>query len=197
MVHGPAYKVDYRRKRAGLTNYKKRLKLLTSEKPRLVVRKSNNATQCQIVQYSADGDRTIVSASSLDLKKYGFKGHAGSLPAAYLTGMMCGLKAKKQKVTEAILDTGLYRSTPGSRIYAAVKGAIDSGLKVPIDESMLPQERRLQGYHIADYAKLIKAKAPEQYEKQFSKMLTAKFEPEQMVEHFQEAKKRIVGEFAR
>ena len=168
MAYGPSYKVDYRRKRKGLTNYKKRLKLLSSGKPRFVVRKSNNATVCQIITYDATGDKTVVAASSLELKKYGYKGHTGNLSAAYLTGLMCGLKAKKQNIVEAILDLGLYHSTKGSSIYAALKGLVDAGIKIPHNEKIIPEERRIKGYHIADYAKVLKAKDPQKYEKLFS-----------------------------
>ena len=196
MAYGPSYKVDYRRKRKGLTNYKKRLKLLSSGMPRFVVRKSNNATTCQIILYAENGDKTLVSASSLDLKKYGYKGHTGNIPAAYLTGLVCGLKAKKGKIKNVILDIGLYRSTKGSNIYAAVKGAVDGGLNIPFDEKVIPQERRIKGHHIEDYAKVLKAKEPERYERLFSEMIQRKLEPERMVEHFEEIKKRIISEFS-
>ena len=196
MAYGPAYKVDYRRKRKGLTNYRKRLKMLSSGKPRLVVRRSNNAITCQIISYDAKGDKTIVAASALDLKKYGYKGHTGNIPAAYLTGYMCGLKAKKHKIMEAILDIGLYRSTKGANLYAALKGAVDAGIKIPHNEKIMPEERRIRGHHIADYAKILKAKEPQQYEKIFSGLLKNKMLPEQMVEHFEEVKKKITGELS-
>lgn len=197
MAHGPTYKVDYRRKRKGLTNYRKRLKLLKSGLVRFVVRKSNNSTICQFVEYHEKGDKTLASFSSLQLKKYGYKGHTGNVPAAYLSGLACGLKAKKLKINNAILDTGLYTSTKGSVIYAALKGALDAGIKIPFDEKILPEERRIKGYHIADYAKVLKAKEPEKYEKLFSKLLANGFQPENMVEHFEDIKKRIIGEFSR
>ena len=41
--------IYYRRKRSGLTNYKKRLSLLLSKKPRLVIRKSLNNMVAQVV----------------------------------------------------------------------------------------------------------------------------------------------------
>lgn len=195
-MRGPKYIVKYRRRRKGLTNYKKRLALLKSGKLRFVVRKSNNATTCQIIEYYPDGDKTLISSSSLILKKYGYKGNCGNVPAAYLTGLMCGLKAIKKGINEAILDAGLYTLTKGSRIYAALKGAIDSGLKIPHDEEILPKERIVQGYHIQNYAKILKEKDPENYEKRFSKILKRGLEPEKFVEHFLEIKKRIIGEFS-
>jgi len=41
----------------------------------------------------------------------------------------------------------------GSRVFAALKGAVDAGLKVPHSESILPDESRIKGEHIAAYAK--------------------------------------------
>lgn len=196
MADKPTYRVEYRRKRKGLTNYQKRLRLLKSGKVRLVIRRSNNAIQCQMMEYKEKGDKTLVSATSLLLPKYGYKGHTGNVPAAYLAGYMCGLKAKKAGIKEAILDTGLYHSTKGSRIYAALKGVIDAGVQMPANEKILPEERRIQGYHIANYAAVLKAEKEEEYEKIFFKILERKLEPEKFVEHFQEVKKRLSGEFA-
>jgi large subunit ribosomal protein L5e len=36
------------------------------------------------------------------------------------------------------LDTGLRRTTTGSRIFGALKGAIDGGLSIPYSESRFP-----------------------------------------------------------
>lgn len=194
MANKSTFRVAYRRSK--LTNYHKRLRLLKSGKTRLVIRKSNNATLCQMVDYTDKGDKTLVTATSLDLPKYGYKGHTGNIPAAYLTGFMCGLKAKKKKIAEVILDTGLYRSTKGSVIYAALKGVIDGGIKIAADPKIFPEERRIKGYHIANYGAVLKAKKPEEYERLFFKMLEKKLEPEKFVEHFDEVKKRINGEFS-
>jgi large subunit ribosomal protein L18 len=78
----------------------------------------------------------------------------GNVPAAYLTGLLAGKKAKRLNVNEAILDIGLQNSTKGSRIYAAVKGIIDSGVNVPHDVEMLPKEDRLTGKHIVGANKI-------------------------------------------
>jgi len=42
-----------------------------------------------------------------------------------------------------IVDLGLGKSLSGSVQYAAVKGAIDSGLNIPCSEEVLPNESRL------------------------------------------------------
>ena len=61
MAHGAKYRVPFRRRREGKTDYRKRLKLLLSRKPRLVVRKSLNNIIAQIVEYDEKGDRVVVS----------------------------------------------------------------------------------------------------------------------------------------
>lgn len=145
----PTYKIQFRRRRKGQTNYKSRLKLLKSDKPRLVVRRSLKYIRAQIVEYDAEGDKTIVSAISSELRGLGWKFACDNLPAAYLTGLLIGKRAKEKKVGEVVLDSGLYKSTRGSRIYAVVKGALDAGLKVPHDAEMLPSDERVNGKHIA------------------------------------------------
>ena len=65
------YTVQFRRKRKGLTNYWKRLSILTSNKPRLVVRKSLKNIQAAIIVYGKKGDIVKVSSHSSNLKKFG------------------------------------------------------------------------------------------------------------------------------
>lgn len=196
MADKSTYRVAYRRRRKGLTDYKKRLTLLKSGRTRLVIRLSNNAVQCQMVNYDEKGDKTLVTATSLTLPKYGYKGHTGNMPAAYLTGFECGLKAKKKGLKNAILDTGLYASKKGSRIYAALKGVIDAGVEMAANEKAFPEERRIKGYHIANHAAILNKENPQEYEKLFFKILERKLEPEKYPEHFEEVKKRLSGEFA-
>jgi large subunit ribosomal protein L18 len=100
-----------------------------------------------------DGDRTLVAANSAELESYGFKGSTSSTPAAYLTGMLFAVKAKKAEHGRAILDIGLNRATPGARVFAALKGAVEAGLEVPHGEKILPSDERAKGAHIAAYNK--------------------------------------------
>jgi len=149
MPRGKTHIVPHRRRREGKTDYRLRLSLLKSGKPRLVVRKSSKNIVCQIVQYDKGGDKVAASADSRNLKKYGWNGHCGNLPAAYLTGLLCGTNAKKAGVKDAIFDIGLYASVKGSRLYAALKGAVDSGLSIPHSEEALPKQERIEGRHTA------------------------------------------------
>ena len=141
--------MPFKRRRLGKTNYRKRLKLLLSGKPRLVVRRSLKYIRAQIVEYSKEGDKTIASAESRELKKMGWNFACDNIPAAYLTGLLIGKRALEKGVKEAVLDMGLYSSTKGNRIYALVKGATEVGLKVPGDEGMFPSDERIRGEHIA------------------------------------------------
>ena len=186
------YVVTERRRRKGLTDYRQRLALLKSRKPRLVIRKSSNNITCQVIEYSREGDKTIVSVNSNSLSKYGWKGHSGNLPGAYLVGLLCGVEARKRKVNDAVMDSGLFISTPGSRIYSALRGALDSGLEIPHSEEILPKEERFNGSHIAEYSKRIKSENPKDYEKRFSAYLKKGVSPENLPGHFDEVKKKIL-----
>jgi large subunit ribosomal protein L18 len=164
MKHSPTYTMPFKRRRLGKTDYTNRLKLLTSKKPRLVVRRSSNYIKAQIINFDKIGDKTLASASSQELKKMGWKFSTNNLPASYLTGMIIAKKAGKKGVKEAVLDSGLYASTKGNRIYALVKGAIDGGLKVPINEEILPTEDRIKGMHISSNQEKFKD-LPQEFEK--------------------------------
>jgi large subunit ribosomal protein L18 len=119
----------------------------------MVVRKTNRHIIIQLVTAEMDGDRTLVAANSAELESYGFKGSTSSTPAAYLTGMLFAVKAKKAEHGRAILDIGLNRATPGARVFAALKGAVEAGLEVPHGEKILPSDERAKGAHIAAYNK--------------------------------------------
>lgn len=148
MAKGPTYKVKFRRRREGKTNYYRRRRLLLSRKPRLVVRKTNTRTIVQVVNAQVTGDVTLASAISSELTNYGWNAGIGNLPAAYLTGLLAGRRALERGVTTAVLDLGLHPPIRGSKIYAALKGAVDAGLEIPHNPEILPSEDRLTGKHI-------------------------------------------------
>ena len=152
-MNSKKFTVQFRRKREGKTNYKKRLKLLLSGKPRLVIRAFLKNISAQIIEYAPKGDKVIASAAGKELEAIGWKLNKGNIPAAYLIGLLVGKKAVEKGVKEAILDAGLKNPTKGSRVYACLKGAIDSGLKVAHSEEIFPDESRIKGEHIAKYKK--------------------------------------------
>lgn len=150
MSDSPIYKVKMRRRKELKTDYRKRLAFLKSGKSRLVVRKSNNSFLAEFMEYNTTGDKTVVSFSARALKKLGWKGHCGNIPAAYLTAYACSKKAMKAGLKEAIFDMGLASPVHGGRIFAALKGAIDAGVKIPADAVVFPADERINGSHIKE-----------------------------------------------
>jgi len=152
MATGPRYSVPMRRRREVRTDYHQRLRLLKSGKPRLVARVSNRHVRAQLVTPGGDGDETHAAASSEELADYGWEAATGNLPSAYLTGYLAGRRAVDAGVTEAVLDIGLRTATPGNKAFAVQEGAIDAGVEIPHNESVLPEWSRTRGEHIAAYA---------------------------------------------
>jgi len=141
------------------------------------------------------GDKVLVAADSNELvKRFGWLGNRSNLPAAYLTGLLCGFKALRSRVKEAVLDIGLQSPTKGAKIFAVLKGVLDAGVLVPHDEEILPSEERIQGQHIVAYAKQL-ASNPEVYQARFSEQLSRGLPPEQLAEHFFSVKEKIVSSF--
>ena len=139
-------KLDKRRRLEGKTNYTKRLILLKSSVPRLVVRKSARYITLQIIESKHEQDKIVKVVSSKDLLKKGWPaqkvGSLKSLGAVYLAGFMLGKKIGSDK--KVILDSGLIPNTKGSRVYAAVKGVSDAGVDIPYDEKVIPSIERIE-----------------------------------------------------
>ncbi len=141
--------VLYRRKREAKTNYAKRLKLLFSQKPRVVVRFTNTKIIAQVVSFTQKGDVVTAAVDSSSLSKMGWKSSLKNFPAAYLTGVLIGKKAQEKGCKEAIMDTGFKNPQKGGKVYAFVKGVVDSGLQVPHSEEIYPAEDRIAGKHLS------------------------------------------------
>ena len=151
MATGSRYRVRFRRARMGKTDFRARKQMLISGKPRFVVRKSLKNMLTQVIVPGENGDVTLVSANSRELKKYGYNGSTGNVTSAYLTGMLLGYRAQKKGNSGAILDIGLYQATRGGRIFAALKGAVDAGMDIPHDPEIFPSEERIMGKHVDEY----------------------------------------------
>ena len=186
------YTVSFRRKRQGRTNYRKRLKILLSNKFRFVIRKSLKNFQASVIEYNPKGDRILFTISSNALNKLGWNYGGGNLPSAYLVGLLAGKEAIKKGIREAVLDVGFNISTKGSRLYAALAGAIDAGLKIPLNTEILPPKERIAGEHIAKYAHSLKNDTSK-YNKQFSNYIKKGLDPGDILKHFNEVKNKING----
>ena len=195
MATGPRYRVPFRRRREGKTNYRLRRALVLSKQPRLAVRGTLNHMIAQIIKAKVTGDEVVVSAHSRELTKtYGWQGSCGNVSAAYLTGLLCGYRAVAHGVKKAVLDIGLRAPSRGARAFAALKGVLDAGVTVPHGENVLPDEKRIHGQHIVDYANLLSSN-PEEYQKRFSKYLSRGLRPEKFSDHFSLIREKIVSSF--
>lgn len=183
-------RIEYRRKREGKTDFKKRCRLLLNGKPRLVIRRSLKNINVQIINYTEKGDKIVAAANSKELeKKFGWKFGRNNLPASYLTGYLAGKNAVKKGVKEAILDIGMYGNIKGGKFYSALKGALDAGLKIPCSNKIFPDEDAIKGSTIANYAKQLLKEGS--YEKIFSAYVKKGVKPEEMPKYFEEIKKKI------
>jgi large subunit ribosomal protein L18 len=149
----------------------------------------------QIINAKVIGDEVVVSAHSSELTKtYGWQGGCGNVSAAYLTGLLCGYRAVAHGVKKAVLDIGLQSPSRGARVFAALKGVLDAGVTLPHGENVLPDEKRIHGQHIVDYANLLSSN-PEEYQKRFSKYLSRGLRPEKFSDHFSLIREKIVSSF--
>ncbi len=194
MAKNANYRVALRRRREGKTDYQARKALVISRRLRLVTRGSLKNANVQIIQAKPEGDFVLASANSQELTKlFGWKAPTGNIPAAYLTGLLCGLKAKSKGVKEAILDIGLVAPTKGARVFAMLSGVVDAGVSVPHSDEKLVKER-YKGDQIAKYAKKLGAGSDE-YNKKFSAYIAAGVAPEKLPEHFTKVKADIIASF--
>jgi len=163
----------------------------------------------------------MTAAYSHELKKYGIKAGLKNYSAAYATGLLIarrvltllGLSESYTGQTKpdgkyfivdetgerrpfyVLLDVGLNRTTTGSKIFAALKGAADGGLEIPHGKEMKPfpgynsstgkfDSRVLRKYifggHVAEYMKKLKEDDPDAFKRQFSDYIKAGVAAEQI-----------------
>ncbi|MBU0591406.1 50S ribosomal protein L18 [Candidatus Micrarchaeota archaeon] len=138
---GPSFRVSFRRRYEGKTNFAKRLALIKSGKTRMVVRRSNKNIVVQFVDFYPNGDKTILTINGNHLAKTYKWQPKRNVWTAYLVGLMAGKLAQKKGIKEFVLDMGMYVPSKGSIFFAALKGAVDSGLKSKIDNDKVPGDK--------------------------------------------------------
>jgi large subunit ribosomal protein L18 len=188
LAHSSRYKLAFKRRREGKTDYGARLNLIGLDKSRLVVRITNQHTIAQIINVGENGDETVISAHSKELQKLGWLGSGKNTSAAYLTGFLLAKKALEAGVKKAVLDIGLQTNTKGAKIYATLKGAVDGGLNVPHNDKVLPTDERIRGEHVASYAESL---SDEEAEKRFSGYIKNGLSPKDLPDHFESIKQKI------
>merc|ERR1712006_8433 len=104
----------------------------------------------------------------------------------------------------ALLDVGLKRTTLGSKIFAAMKGAFDGGLEIPHNEKKFygydadekeydaeANRERILGGHVSTYMNSLEEEEPEEFEEKFKKYIKAGFTADDMEEKYLAVHKAI------
>jgi large subunit ribosomal protein L18 len=136
-----------KRRKQSKTDYLKRIKLLKSRKPRLVFRKTNKYIIAQYIISKEARDSVKIGINSKILLKYGWPkekvGSLKSLSASYLIGYLMGKRILKDKLEEPIIDFGMIRTIHKTKVFAFLKGLVDSGLNIKYKEETFPKEERI------------------------------------------------------
>ncbi|XP_065860802.1 large ribosomal subunit protein uL18 [Euphorbia lathyris] len=89
------FQVKFKRRRAGKTDYRARIRLINQDKNkyntpkyRFVVRFTNKDIVAQIISASITGDMVLASAYSHELPRYGLQNGLTNYAAAYCTGLL-------------------------------------------------------------------------------------------------------------
>ena len=204
-------KTDYQARRHLVTQDKNKY---GTPKYRLVVRFTNKDLTCQIVYSKVQGDVVLAAAYSHELSRYGIKVGLTNYAASYATGLLLARRVLKKlgldkhyagkkevdgemyqvehmedspRPFRCYLDVGLVRTTTGSRVFAALKGAADGGLDIPHNEKRFvgfsKETKKLDagvlrahifGTHVADYMRELENSDPDAFKRQFSKYIEAK-----------------------
>jgi len=210
-------KTDYRARKRLVAQDKNKY---NSPKYRLVVRISNSDITTQIIYAKIEGDHVLAAAYSHELPRYGMPVGLTNYSAAYATGLLLSRRlltklklADKYKGNQnvdgsdynveeladgprpfrAFLDVGLHRTTTGSKVFAAMKGACDGGLDVPHSETRFVGydkegkalkaeilKKHIFGGHVAEYMKSMREENPSKFQKQFSDYTKSNIKPDEL-----------------
>jgi large subunit ribosomal protein L18 len=96
---------------------------------------------------------------------------------------LAGGRAIEAGLSEAVLDIGLNTATPGNKVFAVQEGAIDAGLEIPHNESVLADWSRNRGEHIAAYA-----------EQRDDALYAGEFDATTLPDHFDAVRERLLEE---
>jgi len=203
-------------------------------KYRFVVRFTNKDIICQVISSKIKGDICHCAAYAHELPRYGLKVGLTNYSAAYCVGLLCARRLLKKfnldgnfegtaEVTaeyedsyvhgndedgpnafHALLDVGLKRTTLGSKIFAAMKGAFDGGLEIPHSEKKFygydeeekaydaeANRSRILGGHVSTYMESLEEEQPDEYAKKFSRFIKAGVTADGMEEMYLNVHKAI------
>merc|ERR1711871_1549566 len=224
-------KTDYYARKRLVTQDKNKF---GTPKYRFAVRFTNKDIICQVVSSKIKGDICHAAAYAHELPRYGCSVGLTNYSAAYCVGLLCarrlltkyGLADKFEGTEEvtaefedcfvigededgpsafhALLDVGLKRTTLGSKIFAAMKGAFDGGLEIPHNEKKFygydadekeydaeANRERILGGHVAQYMNSLEEEEPEEFAEKFKKYIDAGFTADEMEDKYLAVHKAI------
>jgi len=203
-------KTDYYARKRLIMQDKNKYK---TPKYRFVVRFTNKDVVCQIIAADLTHDVVLAAAYAHELPRYGVKLGLTNFAAAYCTGLLLARRVnakfnlKYEGTTDvngeefhvepeeegprpfkALLDVGLARTTTGSKVFGALKGAADGGLHVPHNDRRFPGSKKEGGEfvgspetvrkyifagHVGDFMKHLQEDDEERHNKQFKRYVDA------------------------
>jgi large subunit ribosomal protein L18 len=184
------YTSTLKRIRKHKTNYRKRAALLIGRHSFITIKLSDQNVAAQVLRPTPSGDIVMASAHSRELRNLGWKGSLNNLPACYLTGLVLGKKILERGTQDAVLYTGKDQFT--TRVAACLKGIVEAGVNIPVSEESLPDDFRISGQHISEYAKLLSSDKTK-YSARFSQLLKEGLNPEDYPSHFEEIRMKLSG----
>ncbi len=184
--------VPFRRKREERTDYHRRLKLLKSGKPRLVLRLTNRHLIAQMIDFDSSGDKVLFGTTSKILSKFNWHFSKNNISAAYLFGLYVGKLCQKHNVIDFVIDLGLKKFQKKGKISAFLKGLADVGIETSHDTEVFPDEERISGKSIMEFAKSLKESDPDRFNKQFSAYVSQGLDVLKLSDTFEKAKTKIM-----
>lgn len=225
-------KTDYHARRKLVTQDKNKY---NAPKYRLVCRITNRRIICQIAYSTIQGDRILCAADSTELAKYGMPCGFTNYAACYATGLLVARRAldivgladaisgveectaeefhveeedHERTPFKCILDVGLIRTIPGSRVFGILKGAVDGGLHVPHSVKNFPgfteaekgeqytydagaHLERIIGTHVQEFMENLQEEDPERYKVAFAKYIENDIEPDGLTDLYKEVHEKI------
>jgi len=225
-------KTDYHARRKMIVQDKNKY---NEPKYRLICRITNKKIICQIAYATIQGDKMVTQATSTELTKFGLPVGHTNYAACYATGLLIARRAlsivgladaitgveeataeefhveeedNERRPFKVILDVGLIRTIPCSRVFGILKGAVDGGLHIPHSVKNFPgftagdkksqyeydasaHLERIQGTHVQEFMENLQEEDPERYKQAFAKYIEADIEPDALPDLVKEVHEKI------
>jgi len=223
-------KTDYKARLNMLSQAKNKF---NAHKYLLVVRLSNRDICSQITIATISGDKVICSCYAHELSSYGLGVGLTNYSAAYCVGLLCAARCKSKFALSSVcsgtkydirdssktnticksprpfnltLDTGLKRTSTGSKIFAVLKGAVDGGITVPHNEKRFVgfdhitktndtsiMKKYLSGTHVRDFMIDLKDEEPTKFRSHFSAYICAQIKPEELSRLYEKVHRSLLS----